>query len=103
MRSVPQYSAAVTRSAVCENGTVVSVHDIPKVAILERTIVVFNAIMKRVEGRNTKITLDMMADKFKNPAEIARIIKSATPEEAAFIKNIEPSVMALIIGSEESK
>lgn len=85
------------------NEVVGTMHDIPKVALLERTIVVFNAIMKRIEGRNTKVTLDMMADKFKNPAEIARIIKSASPEEAAIIKNIEPSVMAMIIGSEESK
>ena len=82
------------------NEAVGTMHDIPKVTLLERAIVVFNAIMKRIEGRNHTVTLDMMAQKFKNPAETVKILKAATPKEANFIKNMDPEVAAMIIGSE---
>lgn len=72
-----------TKGSRAMNEAMGTMYDIPKVGILERSIVIMNSIIKRIEGKNTKVTLDMIAEKMKDPAEMARIMKQATPAERA--------------------
>lgn len=80
-----------------------TMHDIPKVTILERAIVIMNALLKRIEGRNQAATLDLIAKKMKSPSEMARIIKNAKPVEAKFLKSIDPEIVAGMIAALEKE
>lgn len=80
-----------------------TMHDIPKVTILERAIVIMNAVLKRIEGRNQAATLKMIAEKMKDPKEMARIIKSAKPAEAKLLRSLDPEMVASMIATLEEE
>lgn len=74
---------------------------------LYRPIMVINAILKRIEGKNTGNTLDYITQKFKDPAAVAQMIKNATPKEMAILKEAtskgHPIISAGIIQAAEER
>lgn len=61
--------------------------EIPQAHILYRAFVIMNAIIKRVEGKNTDTALKIIAEKLKSPKDTLELIAKASPEEqAAFNK-----------------
>lgn len=63
-----------------------TMYDLPKAGILERSIVIMNAILKRIEGKSTAKALDILSDEMMTSKGMAEFLKHATPEEAAVIK-----------------
>lgn len=80
-----------------------TMHDIPKVHILKTAMVIMNAILKRIEGRNQAVNLKMIAEKMKDPKEMARIIKSAKPAEAKLLRSLDPEVVTSMIATLEQE
>lgn len=52
---------------------------------LERTVTIMRAVVNRLEGRATEKTLDYLADKMRDPAEMARIMQAATPSQRRYL------------------
>ena len=70
-----------------------SMFDVPKISILERSIVVLNALLKKIEGKNTKLSMELISEKMSNPKEIARIMKAASPAEAKILKQFQNEIL----------
>ncbi|GAF73031.1 unnamed protein product, partial [marine sediment metagenome] len=58
------------------NRVVGTMYDMPKVGILERSVVIANAILKRIEGVNSDFALDVITKKMSDPSEFARMMKA---------------------------
>ena len=87
------------KGAKAMNERMGTMFDFQKVGILERSIVIMNAILKRVEGKNTAKALDVLSDSMKNPQQMAKLLKEATPKEAAILKNEMIMSKKLMTGS----
>lgn len=85
------------------NELVGTMYNIPKVSILERSIVILNSLIKRLEGRNTAVTLDMLASKMKDPKEIARLMKKANKTEKDFLTKFKVPIIAGMIETLEEE
>jgi len=72
-----------TAGSAAMNKTLGTMFDVPTVGILHRTVVIMNAIIKRVEGKNTDVALSTIAEKMKNPQEFANFLEKASPVERA--------------------
>lgn len=96
-----KYSEQAISGAVRMNEMAGTMWNSPKVTILERGFVVFNAILKRVEGRNARITLEKLADlgKPENRAELVRLLDEAMPEELAILQQSSMRVGRLAPGA----
>jgi hypothetical protein len=81
------FKAQATAGRKKMNETVGTMWDSPKAKILERTMVIFNMILKRIEGRNASATIERFAElnKPENRAELLKFIEKATPEEKAVL------------------
>jgi len=64
-----------------------TMHDIPRVHILKTSIVIMNSLLKKIEGVNTKATLDRLTELMKpqNKAKLVEMMKAATPKERSVI------------------
>lgn len=64
-----------------------TMHDIPRVHILKTSIVILNSLLKKIEGVNTKATLDRLTELMKpqNKAKLVEMMKAATPKERSVI------------------
>lgn len=54
-------------------------------SMLDRGVMITRAIFDRLQGKAGSAALDLLAEKMKNPAEMARLMQSATPEEQSAI------------------
>ena len=82
-----------------------NVFDIPTFGILERTMVIINTIIKRIEGKSTEAALKRLSELNMNPEEMARIMRAALPEERVFLENqmnakTKAAVANIIAGAE---
>ena len=96
-----KYTEQATSGAVRMNEIAGTMWNSPKVTILERGFVVFNAILKRVEGRNARITLEKLAElgKPENRAELIKILDEAMPEELAILQQSSMRIGRLAPGA----
>lgn len=53
--------------------------------VLERTTMIMRTVLNRLEGKATEKTLDYLANKMRDPAEMARIMKAATAAERRYL------------------
>ena len=79
-------SEQATKGAKAMNERMGTMFDFQKVGILERSIVIMNAILKRIEGKNSAKALDILSDSMMNPQKMAKLLKEASPKEAAALK-----------------
>lgn len=81
------FKAQATAGRKKMNEVVGTMWDSPKAKILERAMVIFNMILKRIEGRNASATLERFAElnKPENRPELLKFIEKATPEEKAVL------------------
>lgn len=87
------------------NEIIGNVFDLPTFGILERTIVIINGIIKRVEGRNTTAAIDRMSELGMQPRELAKYMRAALPKEKAILEKhmnakTKAAVAALIADTE---
>jgi len=75
------------KGAKAMNEAMGTMFDLPKITILERSIVIMNALLKKIEGKNVKLSLDLIAKKMKNPKEMAELLKEASPAERAVLND----------------
>ena len=88
-----------TQGAKAMNKAMGTMFDSPRLGILERSIVIANAIMKRIEGKNTSQALNIVADKMMNPREMANLMKKATPKERASLSEFNDMITQTATGS----
>lgn len=60
-----------------------SADPIPQVNMLNRAMMVTNAIVRRLEGKGGRAAIESMADIMQDPQETAALLKAATPIERA--------------------
>lgn len=57
----------------------------PMSGYLERTVTVMRAIFNQLEGKGGERTLDYLAEKMRDPREMARIMRAATPSQRKYL------------------
>lgn len=91
------------------NEIVGTMWDMPKARVLERTMVILNTILKRIEGRNASATLEYFAElsKPENRPQLLKILEKATPEEKAVLleasKIRDKAITAVMVGGAEQE
>ena len=95
------FSEMATEGATRMNEIAGTMWNSPKVTILERGFVIFNALLKRVEGRNARVTLEKLAElgKPENRAELIKLLDEAMPEELAILQQSSMRLGALAPGA----
>jgi len=68
-----------TRDAI--NG----IYDLPKVRILSRAMVIINTLLRKIETSKTESSLELITQKMKNPAEMAKFIEKSPPTEQVIL------------------
>lgn len=85
-----------------------NVFDIPTFGILERTMVIINTIIKRIEGKSTEAALNRLAELTLDKKEMARIMRAALPEERAVLEQhmnakTKAAVASMIASEQENE
>lgn len=98
------YKDLAQKGATAARGKIGEAEDSYKgVGILSTPVVIFNAIVNRLEGKTGKLSSDKLAETMRDPKEMARIMKAAKPFERqalvdAFMKHQGTAAGSMVAG-----